>query len=114
MNESIKVTGTVRAWLTSTSEDFGYLLSQVKENPGNVVSQLGFSAHDMDKGSYPWTEIGTAEITVTLLPKDAVANAQVRTLQAELQKERADSMRRQNAILDRIGKLQSLTMTVDA
>jgi hypothetical protein len=114
MNEPITVTGTVRAWLTSTADDFPALLEQIKTKPEAVVSQLGFSAHDMALGSYPWTEIGTAEITVTLMPRDAVANAQVKTLQAELQNERAESMQRQNRILDRISKLQALTMTVEA
>jgi predicted PhzF superfamily epimerase YddE/YHI9 len=108
MSEPIIIKGTVRAWLTSTSDRLDRLLEQIKTDPADAVTQLGYSAHDMDNGSYPWAHIGTAEITVTLHSKDAIVSAQIKTLNGELQKERAESQRRQNAILDRISKLSAL------
>lgn len=106
MNKPITITGTVRAWMTSTRTNLDAILSGSEQD---AISALGFSCHDMDKGSYPWTHIGSAEVTVTLMPRTEMVASQVETLNAELQQERAASAVRQNAILDRISKLQALT-----
>lgn len=55
-----------------------------------------------------WIKVGTAHITVELLDPKDIQNEQLAALQAQLQKERADSQMRQNAILEQISKLQAL------
>jgi hypothetical protein len=106
MSKPITITATVDAWLTSTTDTMDKLLSA--KDSKEVVSRLGFSNWNMAKGTYPWVKVGTAEVTVTLLPRDEIVAVQTKVLQDELQKERADSQMRQNAILDRISKLQAL------
>lgn len=54
--------------------------------------------------------IGTAKVTVELHSEDEMTRRQLGALQKELTRERAESQARQNAILERISKLQALTM----
>lgn len=103
----IVITATVRAWLTGTRSSLDEIVKE--SDPAEAISRLGFSAYDMDEGSYPWVHIGSADITVTLMPQTELVAAQVEVLNKELQRERAESQGRQNAILDRISKLSALT-----
>lgn len=68
---------------------------------------ISVAQHDMT-GISDWVKVGTAHITVELLDAKEIQNEQLASLQAQLQKERADSQVRQNAILDAISKLQAL------
>lgn len=63
---------------------------------------------DTDMTDHGWIKVGTAHITVELLDPKEMQGEQLAALQAQLQKERADSQVRQNAILDQISKLQAL------
>lgn len=107
MAKPITITATVDAWLTSTSKNVADLLAT--QDPKDAVADLGYSNWDMSTGSYPWVKVGTADITVTLMPRNDIVAEQTKVLQGELQKERAESQVRQNAILDKISKLQALT-----
>lgn len=53
------------------------------------------------------------EVTVILTPNshDKIVQSQIDALNKQLQEERAESQRRQNAILDKISKLQALEFT---
>ena len=66
---------------------------------------LSFTTYDMGK---QWVKVGAAQITIELLDVKDIQSKQLAVLQAKLQKERADSQVRQNAILDQISKLQAL------
>ena len=112
MSKPITIAATVNAWLTSTSDTLDKLLSG--NDSKEVVSRLGFSNWDMAKGTYPWVKVGTAEVTITLLPREQIAAEQITVLNGELQKERAESQVRQNAILDRISKLSALEYVAEA
>lgn len=68
---------------------------------------LSFTPHDMT-GISDWVKVGKAHITIELLDAKEIQNEQLASLQAKLQKERADSQVRQNAILEQISKLQAL------
>lgn len=101
----MKHTQTVTAW---ASGDFmmGRILEGHQEgDSAKVVSAISIQPIDMT--SHGWVKVGTAEITVELLPMREMAGQQLATLEASLQKERADSQVRQNAILDKISKLQA-------
>lgn len=52
--------------------------------------------------------IGTATITIELHDPQVFVQKQIDALNQQLQRERADSQVRQNAILERISKLQAL------
>lgn len=56
-----------------------------------------------------YTKVGTAVVTVTLFSKSELHKNELANLNEKLKTERADSQRRQNAILDQISKLQALT-----
>lgn len=68
-----------------------------------------------DEGSYFEKEgyplIGDVTLIVTMHSRDKIVQAQIESLNAQLQSERAESQRRQNAILDKISKLQALEFT---
>ena len=66
---------------------------------------LSFSNFDMSRR---WVKVGDAHITVEILDARAIQNEQLAMLKAMLDKERAESQQRQNAILNRISKLQAL------
>jgi hypothetical protein len=55
-----------------------------------------------------WVEVGMATITVTLHPRDELVAKELEALSTQLQKVRAENQQRENAILDRISKLQAL------
>lgn len=107
MNTPIKITATVDAWLTSSYNSLDKLLS-AGDDPAATLSMLGFASHDMSGGAYPWTRVGTAEITVTFVSVRDAAAAQIETLNAELAQERAKWLDAQSKILERISKLQAL------
>lgn len=60
---------------------------------------------DMDD----WVEVGTAEVTVTFYPRETTLAKELDGLNSQLQKVRAENHMRENAILDRISKLQAIT-----
>jgi hypothetical protein len=109
MNKPITITATLPAWLPSYTSVDDLMAAVLKGNTARVVDMPMYTITNMGKGSDPYTLIGEAEITLTLKPRDELVTAQVAALQRELQAERAESMRKQNAIMDRISKLQALT-----
>ena len=58
------------------------------------------------------TKIGTAIVTVTLLPKEEYHSRQLASLNEALQTVRAENQQRENDILDRISKLTAITYEV--
>lgn len=53
--------------------------------------------------------IGTAEVTVTLHSSDEIVQNQIASLQTQLQDARAQAHKAEQAILEKISKLQALT-----
>lgn len=103
----MKTPVTIKAWATSD-----WAMEELLDglNSGDMTKTVGrllFSHHDMSNKP-GWVHVGTAQITVDILPVDQLQHSQLAALQAELQKERADSQVRQNLILERISKLQAL------
>lgn len=91
-----------------TSDEFS--LSRLMDgltnsNYSDAGDALSFSNFDM---SGRWVKVGDAHITVEILDARAIQNEQLAMLKALLDKERAESQQRQNAILNRISKLQAL------
>lgn len=58
--------------------------------------------------------LGTCTVSIDLAPKEEIATAQMARLRALLENLRAESQKRENAIIDRINKLQALTYESEA
>ena len=110
--KTTEFTSTVKAWLPSPEwQTMDDLLQMVERGEMDRAADfLNYSRLDMTK--HGWVEVGTATITVTLNPADLMVGKQLDALSAELHRDLADSQVRQNAIMERISKLQALTMEV--
>ena len=111
MNAPVKITGTAKAWTTSKwrwIEEINHMIAEGEND--EVISGLAYINHDMS-GTEEWAEVGIAEITVTFYPRDTVVAKELKGLNTQLQKVRAENHMRENAILDRISKLQALEFT---
>lgn len=99
-------TGTTRAWLAGY-DSMHELNSRIDSGATErAVGLIQFSNHDMS--DHGWTNIGTASITVTLDDADTIVSNQVAVLQQELQKARAESFMREQAITDKINSLLAI------
>jgi hypothetical protein len=86
-------------------------LHTVKEGKfDDAAAEMSYLNHDMSDTD-GWAEVGIATITVTFHPREELVSKELKGLNAQLQKVRADNMMRENAILDRISKLQALEYT---
>jgi hypothetical protein len=111
MSTAITFTGTTKAWTTSKWRDIDSLLHTVKEGKfDDAAAEMSYLNHDMSDTD-GWAEVGIATITVTFHPREELVSKELEGLNAQLQKVRADNMMRENAILDRISKLQALEYT---
>lgn len=108
----ITVRGAASVWLTpwaiehTTASEF--LAEMV--NGRRAVSSPFFAPPDakFDHGTDVWTPIGTAEIVVTLVSPDELVTAELGALNASLEKMRAQHHLAQQALLERISKLQAI------
>ena len=110
----MQATGTLKAWTTSKWRNIEYVQECInKGDHAEALASLVYISHDMSD-TEDWTEVGTAEVTVTFHPAETVVAKELQGLQAQLQKVRAENHMRENAILDRISKLQAITYTGEA
>lgn len=111
MSTPITFTGTCKVWTTSKWRGIDNILHTVSAGDTNAaVSEMSYINHDMSSAE-DWTEVGIAQITVTLHPREVVVEKELEGLKQQLEKVRADNHMRENAILDRISKLQAITYT---
>ena len=111
MSTPITFTGTTKAWTTSKWRNIDHVLETVKQGDlKTAADELSFSNHDMSSAE-DWAEVGVATITVTFHPREELVSKELEGLNAQLQKVRAENHMRENAILDRISKLQALEYT---
>lgn len=104
MNEAIKITVTAPAWLMPNHEVRSFL-ERVKQDR-HPLDCLTFWNWDAAKHGY--TRVGEADVTVRLFSEDTLVANQLKAYQVELDLARAEWMRNQQAILDKITKLQAL------
>lgn len=109
MSTPVKITGTMKTWTTSKYFNIDHVYALLdKGKTQSAISCLNFTSSDMSDCE-DWVEVGSAEITVTLCSRDEAVAKELDGLNAQLQKVRADNQQRENAILDRISKLQAIT-----
>ena len=108
----MNITTTQTAYVSGAYDMGRFVDAVTKGDHKGIATRMVFAKCDMtDSG---WTKVGTAEITIELLDPKEIQNKQLAVLQAQLQKERADSQVRQNAILEAISKLTALEYEVTA
>lgn len=111
MTKPIQFTGTTKVWTTSQWRNVEHILHIVKEGSfDEAASKMTYINHDMSRIE-GWAEVGVATITVTFHPRDEIVAKELEGLNTQLQKVRAENHMRENAILDRISKLQALEYT---
>ena len=111
MTAPITFTGTVKAWTTCKWHKIDHVLHTIKAGElDEAASVLTYTNNDMSDIE-DWVEVGVATITVTLHPRDELVAKELDGLNTQLQKVRAENQQRENAILDRISKLQALEHT---
>jgi hypothetical protein len=111
MTAPITFTGTTKVWTTSQWRNVDHILHLVKEGDfDEAASGMTYTNNDMSDTDR-WVEVGVATITVTLHPRDELVAKELESLNTQLQKVRAENHMRENAILDRISKLQALEHT---
>jgi hypothetical protein len=109
MSTPITFTGTTKVWTTSQWRDVDHILHLIKEGDfDEAASEMVYTNHDMSDAEY-WVEVGVATITVTFHPREELVAKELERLNNQLQKVRAENHMRENAILDRISKLQAIT-----
>jgi hypothetical protein len=120
MNAPIVISGTVNAFNTSCEwVPNDELLNRAEKvlagecDPALVLNAMHFTPSQM-KGIDGWSLVGSAEVTVTFFPREQMVTEELKALQAQLDHARAEWLTKQQAILDRINKLQALEMTVEA
>lgn len=73
--------------------------------------------HLWEEGYVPgndYTLVGHAEVTITIAKRETIIAGKADALRAELEKDRADSQVRQNALIRKISELEALTYEVAA
>ena len=109
MNAPITITATVACWVSS-----GYSQKQLMHHleRGDAVRAISalvtWGSPDEKTFTENYVRVGEADVTVRLIPKDEQVRAMVQTLQAQLEKNRAEWLERQQAILAEISKLEAL------
>lgn len=111
MNTPVKITGTAKVWTTSKWRGIDEINHMIAEGENDeAISGMTYINHDMSDVE-EWAEVGVATITVTFHPRDEIVAKELEGLNTQLQKVRAENHMRENAILDRISKLQALEYT---
>lgn len=103
----MKIETTIGAFVWTGHDAVQFAEEMRKGNTNAAASRIYYSHHDHSK-STDLVRVGTVQAVIDFLPADDVMSGQLSVLQAQLQRERADSQVRQNAILDQISKLQAL------
>jgi hypothetical protein len=114
MPTPIQATATIKAWTTSEWRNLDHIIGMIDRGEATeALATMAYINHDMSK-TEGWAEVGAAEITVTFFPRDTVVAKELDGLKQQLEKVRAENHMRENAILDRISKLQAITYTPEA
>lgn len=107
----MKITATISAWMNLEYSEVDRLQDHIKNDRHDKAVGMPVYCQFQLKG---YTQIGTAEITLELFPQDVMNGNQLNALKEELQSVRAENQKRENALIDRISKLQAIGYEVEA
>jgi hypothetical protein len=111
----IEVRGSASVWLAewqTANASAGAVLRDIVAGDRQVCEPLFWPVNFQPASKY--IKIGTAEIVLSLVPPDSIAADEIRALQAQLEAMRAQHQLAQQALLNRISKLQTITFTPEA
>jgi len=91
---------TAKVWVYSASHHDAKSLQDSDSLDGMHI------ANHVSEG---WTHVGEADVTITVASPDQIVNNKVASLRAELGRDRAESQRRQNQMMEKINQLEALT-----
>jgi hypothetical protein len=101
------VTARLKVWNSSpqwrTMRD---IKNRIENDPAEGIGELFFCSHDMTNSG--WVEVGYADVAVVLIDENEAAAKELEVLRQQLKEVRAENQQRENAILDRISKLQAI------
>ena len=102
MNSARVVTGYITVWIPpyAARDDLHRL------GAADVIQRLVFTDVDMSDCSY--TKVGSASVTVELMPNAHITAAKVAALRSEIQKTRADAAVKCARIEDQINKMLAI------
>lgn len=107
----MQITATIAAWMNFEYSDISRIDGLIADGHMDKAVNLPlYSIHGI-KG---YTQIGTAEITLTLFPASDMHGQQLKALNEQLQEVRAENQRKENYLLDKISKLSALTYEAEA
>jgi hypothetical protein len=95
-------TYSATAWLSPTYAD---MAGQVEQLGSNV---LAFTATNSDMASLGWVKVGTAEITVTYEPHEAMREKAAEAIRAQMQEAAAKYQAMQTELQERLNKLLAI------
>ena len=104
----MKFTGKTKVWVTTYGDSIENVIHAVNEGE-NDLAVCCLTYTDMDMSAADWVEVGEAEVTVTLKPREQLQEKELEGLKQQLKQVRADNVMRENLILDRISKLQAIS-----
>jgi hypothetical protein len=104
----VTITGTLKVWTSSAWRKIDYVLARHEAGEADeAFNVLSVTNSDMSE-CQDWAEVGEATVTVKLYPHDKIVSKELDGLKTQLQAVRAENQQRENAILDRISKLQAI------
>lgn len=107
----MQITATIPAWMNFEYSDISRIDGLIADGHMDKAVNLPlYSIHGI-KG---YTQIGTAEITLTLFPASDMHSQQLKALNEQLQEVRAENQRKENYLIDKISKLSALTYEAEA
>jgi len=113
----MQATTTLKAWKTCNWRDLDWYTERLQSgSKGAVEEALGsmmYTNSDMSDCD-GWAEIGIAQVSVVFHPREDIATKELDILNKKLQEVRAENQQRENAILERISKLQAITYLSEA
>lgn len=94
----------VSVWISEFSQHDADSLQRADSVEGMVVWEGDYEARGKD-----YTRVGFGTVEITIASKDQIVQCKVEQLRAQLQADRAESQKRQNALMKKISELEALT-----
>ncbi|MGL5117575.1 MAG: hypothetical protein ACRC7C_19860 [Beijerinckiaceae bacterium] len=107
----MQITATIGAWINLEYSAMDRMTDAIKT--GDHEQAVNEPMYSLG-GLTGYTQVGTAEITLTLFPQNDIQGKQLEALNEQLQVLRAENQRKENYLLDKISKLSALTYEAEA
>lgn len=93
----------VSVWIGPYSSYDAASLQQANDTRGMMILPDG------DAGFDGYTQVGVGTVEINIATTDQITQAKVEAMRAELERDRVESFKRQNALIRKISELEALT-----